>query len=1079
MTSPIDRETLPPAGEATKLPALPSPNQAPDTFLHKVKETLEVMLGRRGQSKWDQVVTFRDLYGAASQINTGNGFGLGLVNENDDALGMATVVYGELAKAIEQRIRSTAAFKTLMTRIGSQEDLAGLPDEIRMQLEIALEQVAKERRADIQTVERKIQNSVMSMASRMTEVTASLDQNLAGVRDFEAAYADRTKAVALSVTQVTARIDDVDGAGVTIEEKFLAQADEIAGLLGQWSVKIVAGTAANPVIAGIALSAEVPEEGPSTTAFVILADQFALFTSGGNMNPFSVSGSTVTINGDLRVNGGTKLADIEAGSKRMVLAASSQVFQVAKDGTISPASISLVGVPSNLTGSPTWTITSGTATLTAGGTAWLKSLTYANMGTDSVTIRITQDGQYDEITIVKVREGADSITAFLTNEAHTVPSAADGTGGVFTGAATTMKVYKGAVDDSANWTFSRTNGTGVTSSIVGDTVTVTAMTNDTGYVDLTAARTGYTSIVKRFTLSKSKTGTAGTNGTNGTNAKQLYLGATSQVFRIAKDGTATPSSITLTATEQNLAAGTPSFTIPSGTATLTAGGTSSEKVLTYANLSTDTATIQVAKDGLTDQITIVKVREGDDGITSVLSNEAHTLSADNSGTVLSYSGASTTMKVYKGVTDDSANWTFSRTDGTGVTSTISTNTVTVTALAAGTDTSYVDITAARTGFASITKRFTLSKSKTGAAGTNGTNGSNGSDGQRGSLDIAVSGYSGFSGLTDSDANSIFLSATGFWRQERDRMTLYNGSTSETRAFVGGTWVALAAYINGNMVVTGTFSADKITTGTLSADRVSGGTLTGMNINIASQFTITVSGGTATTFIAAPTIRRATCDNNDTSGLPAVTATSAGAGAAVKATAGSGAAIHIDGSMTSVAYSESSNKSTQTNNCIPISDNTYNLGTIAKRWMGITSATAVSVVSDRREKIDIKESDLGLGFINSLRPVSYRLRVGHNEIEHEPELEGPLPDGRPQEKRIKVIPVEGTRRHYGLIAQEVRKALGTDDTAIWLQGDKNDPDSMQALRYEELIGPLIKAVQELAAENAALRADVDKLLAKQK
>lgn len=45
----------------------------------------------------------------------------------------------------------------------------------------------------------------------------------------------------------------------------------------------------------------------------------------------------------------------------------------------------------------------------------------------------------------------------------------------------------------------------------------------------------------------------------------------------------------------------------------------------------------------------------------------------------------------------------------------------------------------------------------------------------------------------------------------------------------------------------------------------------------------------------------------------------------------------------------------------------------------------------------------------------------------------------------------------------------DDFGGWVMVDKNDPDSAQALRYEELIAPLIKAVQELAAKVAALEA----------
>jgi hypothetical protein len=55
---------------------------------------------------------------------------------------------------------------------------------------------------------------------------------------------------------------------------------------------------------------------------------------------------------------------------------------------------------------------------------------------------------------------------------------------------------------------------------------------------------------------------------------------------------------------------------------------------------------------------------------------------------------------------------------------------------------------------------------------------------------------------------------------------------------------------------------------------------------------------------------------------------------------------------------------------------------------------------------------------------------------------------------------GTRWHYGLIADEVRDALGGIDAAIWCLADASDPESRQSLRYEELIAPLIKSIHQL-------------------
>jgi hypothetical protein len=67
---------------------------------------------------------------------------------------------------------------------------------------------------------------------------------------------------------------------------------------------------------------------------------------------------------------------------------------------------------------------------------------------------------------------------------------------------------------------------------------------------------------------------------------------------------------------------------------------------------------------------------------------------------------------------------------------------------------------------------------------------------------------------------------------------------------------------------------------------------------------------------------------------------------------------------------------------------------------------------------------------------------------------------------------GRRRHYGLSAQQVRKVLddlGVEDFAGWVKTDPDDPASDEALRYDQFIAPLIRAVQQLTERVAALEA----------
>jgi hypothetical protein len=117
-------------------------------------------------------------------------------------------------------------------------------------------------------------------------------------------------------------------------------------------------------------------------------------------------------------------------------------------------------------------------------------------------------------------------------------------------------------------------------------------------------------------------------------------------------------------------------------------------------------------------------------------------------------------------------------------------------------------------------------------------------------------------------------------------------------------------------------------------------------------------------------------------------------------------------------------------------------------------TSTQVTSDRNLKNTITPTDLGLDFINALTPVSYKYNVG--TIEYIPNEDGEM------------VPSElpGKRTHYGLIAQDVKQVLddaGVEDFGGWVLRE----DDTQALRYEEFISPLIKAVQELTARVKAL------------
>jgi hypothetical protein len=123
--------------------------------------------------------------------------------------------------------------------------------------------------------------------------------------------------------------------------------------------------------------------------------------------------------------------------------------------------------------------------------------------------------------------------------------------------------------------------------------------------------------------------------------------------------------------------------------------------------------------------------------------------------------------------------------------------------------------------------------------------------------------------------------------------------------------------------------------------------------------------------------------------------------------------------------------------------------------------AVQNRSDARDKADVRDTTLGLSFINALRPVDYRwnYREDYGDVGS-----SPPPDDSKKRKRF----------HQGLIAQEVRDAmdkLGVDFGGFQDHSIKGGKDVL-SIGYAELVPVLIKAVQELSAKVSQFETERD-------
>ncbi|HHL20339.1 MAG TPA: DUF2793 domain-containing protein [Aliiroseovarius sp.] len=137
--------------------------------------------------------------------------------------------------------------------------------------------------------------------------------------------------------------------------------------------------------------------------------------------------------------------------------------------------------------------------------------------------------------------------------------------------------------------------------------------------------------------------------------------------------------------------------------------------------------------------------------------------------------------------------------------------------------------------------------------------------------------------------------------------------------------------------------------------------------------------------------------------------------------------------------------------------------------------AVQDRSDARDKADVRDTRLGLDFITRLRPVDFRWDYRDDYFDEVEET-----DPETGEKRTRLVPVEkdGSRKrgrfHHGLIAQEVRDVLqqtGVDFGGFQDHNYSGNGEDVLSIGYTELIAPLIRAVQELAAEISALKAQI--------
>ncbi len=190
------------------------------------------------------------------------------------------------------------------------------------------------------------------------------------------------------------------------------------------------------------------------------------------------------------------------------------------------------------------------------------------------------------------------------------------------------------------------------------------------------------------------------------------------------------------------------------------------------------------------------------------------------------------------------------------------------------------------------------------------------------------------------------------------------------------------------------------------------------------------------------------------------------------------AIGVFSGITNITGSRNTSIGNSTNSTATNLNNTTKLGYYAittasnQVRIGNSSVTSIggkvswSTLSDGRFKKDIKQDIVGLDFINSLKPVSYKVDIdAFDDFLRIPD------SARTKDRKSLTI-------QTGFIAQEVEKAIEKVgfNTFNGIDIPKNEND-YYSIRYAEFVVPLVKAVQELSVLDKTKSLQIESLEAK--
>lgn len=307
----------------------------------------------------------------------------------------------------------------------------------------------------------------------------------------------------------------------------------------------------------------------------------------------------------------------------------------------------------------------------------------------------------------------------LTNDAVVVPSEEDGSNPNLSIAVTEVFVFEGQIDVTNLWTITPSPSVGITATFIDNVYTVTGLTEDVGLVEFIATRAGYPTQTAVFTISKGK---------KGLDAVVYSVKTATAAIRRDGSGDYSPEYLEIRGFQHSGADGREPYsgrfkvyTSDDDTSTFDLEYTSNSDQQFYSFVLPPNKThilVELYEAGgtsnLLDSEIVPIVGDGVGTVNIDLSNQNVTVPANSDGSNPVLTDAVTEITVYEGLVDTTDQWVLSASPTVNITGSLVNNIYTVTGFTG--DNGKVTFTATRSGYASRSAVFTISKTKAGEDG---------------------------------------------------------------------------------------------------------------------------------------------------------------------------------------------------------------------------------------------------------------------------------------------------------------------------------------------------------------------------